>query len=721
MYTTKKANRKKWSQRNTKRVLSHLFKKKKKKVCMTLLDTNFESTVNDKIKAGIVLPAPDVESELVKIFSKLYANKKLDPRDDYYMYINFKWIATIKNTYGYLVQLDNFRITQDKVYYELLAIATNYFKTHKTPLATSIKNMYDSWLNLDESAIKNHIKTTVLEIDNYRANDDNLWAFLANISKNEIIKFASPLCWSLSADEKHSSHYSNYVQAAQVSLYDTDVYYETSPDFIKAKNKYLKYIKTIFSTCLGDDHTLNPTDVFDIERSILDAYDCGRVKDDPDEWYNKITAEEALPKYGFDWTTFATALGYKDVPKFFITENLNYILCMVELLKKEWTSQKWRSYWIYIYLRQMIRFHKEWQYIYFKFNGKYLTGQEKIMPRDLYPIFGIVGAFNTFLTNKYIDLYANTAYIDYTYTMANDLRLIFIRVIERNKWLSPSTKKAALLKLQNMKLNVGSPRMLREDPVLEYNSKDPWHNMQLYCKWRMNEFLQLNNKPLVDIPEMDWKQFKIIGTQAYIVNAYYTPTYNSVYIPIAYLQKPFVDLDERGIQYNLAYLGSTIAHEYSHALDDLGSRYDYKGNLHNWWTPHDKKIFNQKVEEVVRQYEQFYAYDGIKIDARSLVGESMADISGLALCQEYLTDWHQKNKLPMPLQFTSYKLFYSFYAEEMRSKIDKSAFYAQIKINPHPIDKYRTNCPLSRLGIFKSIYDIEPKDHMYWPTNDTIW
>ena len=79
MSTTKKADRKKWSQRNTKRVLSHLFKKKKKKVCMTLLDTNFESTVNDKIKAGIVLPAPDVESDLVKIFSKLYANKKIRP------------------------------------------------------------------------------------------------------------------------------------------------------------------------------------------------------------------------------------------------------------------------------------------------------------------------------------------------------------------------------------------------------------------------------------------------------------------------------------------------------------------------------------------------------------------------------------------------------------------------------------------------------------------
>ena len=38
----------------------------------------------------------------------------------------------------------------------------------------------------------------------------------------------------------------------------------------------------------------------------------------------------------------------------------------------------------------------------------------------------------------------------------------------------------------------------------------------------------------------------MVGKQSYIVNAYYTPTENSIYVPLAYLQKPFIDLEERG-------------------------------------------------------------------------------------------------------------------------------------------------------------------------------
>jgi len=44
-----------------------------------------------------------------------------------------------------------------------------------------------------------------------------------------------------------------------------------------------------------------------------------------------------------------------------------------------------------------------------------------------------------------------------------------------------------------------------------------------------------------------------------------------------------------------------------------------------------------------------------------------------------------------------------------------------LKINPHPLDKYRTNCPLARLTIFSSIYNIKKGDKMYWESKDTIW
>ena len=181
-----------------------------------------------------------------------------------------------------------------------------------------------------------------------------------------------------------------------------------------------------------------------------------------------------------------------------------------------------------------------------------------------------------------------------------------------------------------------------------------------------------------------------------------------------------MDGDERGIEYNLAYIGYTIGHELSHSLDDVGSMYDYKGNLFNWWTPHDHKIFQSKVNDVIRQYETFAARDGIKMDGSLSVGENLADISGLAIIQEYLRDYQITDDYIVPIKKLSFEMLFMYIAHQWRSFVSKEAIPTELKINPHPLDKYRANCPLARLELFKSIYNIKKGDGMYWHS-DTIW
>jgi putative endopeptidase len=180
-------------------------------------------------------------------------------------------------------------------------------------------------------------------------------------------------------------------------------------------------------------------------------------------------------------------------------------------------------------------------------------------------------------------------------------------------------------------------------------------------------------------------------------------------------------LDERGIEYNLAHIGYTLGHEMSHCLDDNGSKYDHNGNLNNWWTKEDRRKFNEKVKDVVKQYETFALYDGIKMDGTLSTGENLADISGLAICMEYLRDFQQKNDDIVPIKSTSFESFFVYIAYQGRQKIIDKAIQAQLKVNPHPMDKYRVNCPLSRLELFRSIYNIQKGDKMYWHSTDTIW
>ena len=306
--------------------------------------------------------------------------------------------------------------------------------------------------------------------------------------------------------------------------------------------------------------------------------------------------------------------------------------------------------------------------------------------------------------------------------MAADFKEVFRRRLTRNTWLAPSTKKYALKKLEHFNFVFGKPAGLREDANLAYGTL-LFDNMQKINRWRHKRFIELEGKEPIDIPMMDWSQYpvKMIGTQAYIVNASYTPSTNSIYINLGYIQKPFVDLDERGIEYNLAHIGNTIGHELSHAFDDWGSKYGWDGNLNDWWTTEDKKKFKQKQDDVIKQYEEFAARDGIKFDASIGIGEDLADISGLAICDEYLKDFQDKNKDLLPIRQSSYEVFYTYFAFQQKQMVRKKALTAQLKTNPHPLDKYRCNIPLSRSEIFRALYNVKKGDDMWWHNTDTIW
>jgi len=298
---------------------------------------------------------------------------------------------------------------------------------------------------------------------------------------------------------------------------------------------------------------------------------------------------------------------------------------------------------------------------------------------------------------------------------------LYIQIIERNTWLSPSTKKYALFKLKKMKVTVGLPEKLREDPLFDYRPDDPLRNIGLLLMWKHKRYIALEGKPIIDIPVIDWQHFKLTGTQCYIVNAFYAANSNSIYIPLAMLQSPFIDLNERGLEHNLVYIGYTLGHELSHSLDNTGSRYDEVGNLKNWWTPEDHAIFEKKQKDVTKQYEEFAARDGIKFDASIGVGENLADISGFALIEQYLMDNQLINEEITLIKKINLMKFYINIAIQGRQKLSPKAIKAQLKMNPHPLDKYRVNCPLARLQLFRTIFGIKKGDGMWWHNTDTIW
>lgn len=666
------------------------------------------------------------KTEFAKELLSRFSPSSIKPNNDFYDYINYLWLknVSLEKQQKYIVQVDDFRLAQDKVYRELNTILVDYFKHNNNKLARNIKNFYYSVLNMNSKAYSKKLAYDAIKTIDNLISKNNPWELLAYFNRDEMLSPHTPISWSVEPDDKNPQICKSYINSGQLILVDLNVYYDDGTEVEykrKFRQEYFKYCKKLFDTILGKND-LNPKDPFDVQVDIFNALGCNDVSND-DKPYNVVSKEEALEKYGFDWTQFSKFLGFKTVPSTFISTGLNYLKCGTKLFLDNWKTPKWRTYWLYLIFRRLLRITRGWEKITYDFYGKFERGQQAINDSPaVSSILYMSLPFNKFLTDAYVKKFENPQAMEYTKTLCGDLKLVFRRIIERNDWLQPSTKKYALKKLDHFNFIYGKPEYVPDDPDLNYTSV-LYDNMMKVIEWRHTKNIALEGKKPIEYPDVDWGQYpvKLSGTQAYIVNAAYTPSKNSIYINLGYIQKPFIDLDERGIEYNLAHLGFTIGHEMSHGFDDWGSQYGYDGKLYDWWTAKDKAHYKKIQQDVIKQYEDFAARDGIKFDASIGIGEDLADISGLAICDEYLRDFQDKNNDLIPIRALSYEAFYTYYAFQQRQFVGKKAISAQLKTNPHPLDKYRCNVPLSRSEIFRSLYDVKKGDGMWWKNTCTVW
>lgn len=725
------------SRKNNKYVSANKTKKNVSSTMCLQRYQNIETRYSDKYKKNTLKTYNQTRRALVRAFNIPFSPSTITPQSDFYSYINYRWIQDAvkkyksKNTENrYFVEVDIFRLVQDKVYRELFSLVDTYIKTEKSKKRDAINNVYKSLLHLNHKSMPKYYNELEPIYKKFQKNENYL-EWMAYTNDNEIISWGCPINWRVSQDPKNSKIFCDVIDPPRLSLYDYLLYlgdYEQNPKYIAYKKTviahYIRYINKIFDACFGVVNGFQGKDVFEVEIDLLTAMGCDDIKNTDPDGYNRLTHESAMELCGFDWNLFCKFLGYKKTPKYFLCTNLNYLKCISKYLNDNWRSKKLKTYMFYINLRQMIRFDEKFVNIYYDFNNKFIKGQPDPFPRNLYPIFGLSLTFNTFLTNRYVGTYWNEENANFVEIIGTNLLNVFKRIMKRNTWLSEETKLYALKKLDYLELVIARPKKLRRDPLLNYLSDDAWYNMTLIARWRKDKYLKLQGKDIIDIPLIDWDKFKLIGTQAYVVNAYYEMNKNKIFVPLAIMQHPFINIDQRGLEFNLARIGYILGHEMSHALDNTGSKYDYKGNLYNWWKPSDKKKYDAIVKDIVKQYETFASYDGVKFNAELTVGEDMADISGMAICQQYLLDYFEVNETIIPVRELELKVFYVHYASHQRQHIYKRALNAQFQTNPHPLDKYRTNCVLARSEFFKAIYNIKKGDKMWWPTNDvdsTIW
>ena len=177
---------------------------------------SFESQVEDlfkKNKIDITSANYNLGREVLKDLKKAVSISKITPNNDFYSYINERWLKDIdlEAHQGYIVQVDDFRLVQDKVYRELIKILDDYTSdpnTKKTKQGICIRNAYESFKTFNTIEQTRCLCKKIVEyIDLLMDSDLNLWQKLAKANQNEIVASASPFVWSINPDDKNPKIY----------------------------------------------------------------------------------------------------------------------------------------------------------------------------------------------------------------------------------------------------------------------------------------------------------------------------------------------------------------------------------------------------------------------------------------------------------------------------------------------------------------------------------
>ncbi|GMA07220.1 peptidase M13 [Tetragenococcus halophilus subsp. flandriensis] len=278
--------------------------------------------------------------------------------------------------------------------------------------------------------------------------------------------------------------------------------------------------------------------------------------------------------------------------------------------------------------------------------------------------------------------------------MVHSMIAIYKNRLKQNDWLGEATKEKAILKLDNIGINVGYPdKIPAVYKQLVTNTKDSLvANVRNFSKLARLDNFKKFKKPV------DRKEWEMAAST---VNAYYNGSLNIIVFPAAILQAPFYSL-EQSASANYGGIGAVIAHEISHAFDNNGAKFDEYGNMNDWWTKEDLASFEKLAQEMIKEFDGL-PFAGGTVNGTLTVSENIADAGGLSCALEAAKNEDQNNL----------EAFFYNWAKIWRTKAKEQYQQLLLAIDVHAPAKLRANVQLQNLDDFFTVFDIKSTDGMY--------
>ncbi len=649
-------------------------------------------------KKKIIKIIRDILVFIVAIGVSYYIFSDKGQINDYYTYINkdlFDKTEIKEDEYGY----SNFTLAQDRVDDKTNDIIDELRASNTNP---NLNVLYNNIINENERN-KLGLKPLQKYIDKID-NSKNIDEFINNsIEIENTLGIDIFMMTTVGSDFKDTSKKIVY-------LYPITFDFEVNADYYVNEDysRYLALIKQ-YRIKLLKLYGYDKYEAKEISNKLNDFYNDIAVNsktseelNDVDNLYNIITKDELQKIYtNLNINKYFKSMKIDNQEYYSIVDKENY-----ETLNKYLTNENLDLLKYYVKTKLLENLS---QFTSVEYSKLMSDLQNKLLGiEDEYDIEDdAVTYVSSYFANDIDKIYANKYFTkenkEFIENMINDILSYYEDNFNNINWLSKETKEKAILKLKNMKVNVGYPD--------EFDNYSSLYNLKTYEEGSnlieniinitsvLNDYYlnRLNNNT------SSW-DFSLTT-----VNAYYNPQDNSINFPAALVE--MYDLNNSYYE-NLGSIGFVIAHEITHAFDNNGSLFDENGNRVDWWTKEDYDKFKNYQNDVIEYYNNFEVLNGMYVDGKKTVGENIADLGAINCIVNISKKKGATNE--------EYKKLFSSYAKFWASEYIDSYTKILLLQDTHSPDKIRVNAVLSSNDKFYEIYDIKKSDDMFISEDERV-
>jgi len=642
-------------------------------------------------------------------------DKNVKPSNDFYMYANGGWLKShpMPAEYSRYGTFDKLQEDNDTMVHNLV-LELSKQSNEPGSIAQKISDFFTS--GMDSAQIEkegtNPLKPELEKIQKASTIQDiqNIIARFHSYDIDPLFSFYGE------PDSKNSKMMIASLSQGGLGLGDRDYYVADDKHSQEIRAEYVKHIAKMlnFAGYSADQGEKWSKQIMALETRLAKASKTRLALRDPEANYHKMKlADIQTLSPNYNWQGYFNAIGLSNPsdinvgqPEFFKEVNT---MC------KDVSIDEWKEYLTWTLINHMAPFlSSKFVNQNFEFFGKFMSGSKTIHPRWRRVLNTTSNVLGEALGQMYVQKYFPSSAKERVSNLVENLRYALGERIKDLTWMGDTTKKKALEKLAAIRVKIGYPDKWRNYSGIQIERTSYAANVLQGRNFNFEYELSLINKP---VDHTRW------GMTPQTVNAYYNPSDNEICFPAGILQPPFF-FAKGDDAVNYGAIGVVIGHEITHGFDDQGRKYDKQGNLNDWWTDKDARLFNERAEVLIQQFNSFKVLDTTHADGRLTIGENIADLGGLNISYTALQKALKDQPAPALIDgFTPGQRFFLAYAHVWGQHITDKEILRRNKEDVHSLGQFRVNGPLPNLPEFHKAFNIKQGDAMYLPEDKraVIW